>query len=422
MAGVSHSPKAQQEYLPADAEDRRKSNVRWSKQHSAFTTGHYPDLTWDLYDIDQDKVDLTRSPTPEDFFTIIKQLGYGTFGKVKLVETLATGERLAMKIMDKSKCKRALRVKELRAHILVGPCPFVVRYHSCFKTEHYCYILLQYHHGGSLARLLEETGAFDVATARFYTAEMVEGLLHLHSVGILHRDIKLTNVLLGTDNHVRLCDLGLCKLGMTGSETTHSRVGAPRYCAPEVGVGETTQHVYAVSQQRNLVRNGVKHQSPASPNKRIFSSPPDHIEFVQYAFDSNDREVLLMQILHEQPDYSIIHNKHAVNLIRTWLTKVQCERLGYGDTEEDIRNHPFFYAIEWEDLRGRLTEPPAIYQRFSVRHGSFARKTDPQVAERAEAQKFREKVAAVCVVTLALMLAAIAIVFRDALKSALTLT
>ena len=48
------------------------------------------------------------------------------------------------------------------------------------------------------------------------------------------RDIKLANILLGVDNHVRICDLGLCKLGMTGKTRTHTRCGALRYCAPEV--------------------------------------------------------------------------------------------------------------------------------------------------------------------------------------------
>nr|KAG5705302.1 hypothetical protein BaRGS_010753 [Batillaria attramentaria] len=289
-----------------------------------------------------------RDPTPEDFFKTIKQLGAGTFGTVKLVETHVTGERLAMKIMDKSKCRSKIRNRELKAHILVGPCPFIVRYHSCFQTEDFCYILIQYHPGGSLAKFMDENGHFDVPTTRFYVAEMVEGLLHMHSLHMIHRDIKLTNMLLGTDNHVRLCDLGLCKLGITSDKKTHSRCGALRYSAPEV-------------LQKRPYGKEVDWWSMGVVLYRMLTG--------LYPFDARrDPDLVEKKILTEEPDYSHISNFTAQDLIMAWLKKTQCERLGYGDTEEeDIRGHAFFSTIDWEELRTRHTEPPSVHRRYMRR-------------------------------------------------------
>ena len=55
--------------------------------------------------------------------------------QVKLVEVRLTGERLAMKVMDKEQCPKALRSKELHAFLQLGVSPFIVRFHSCFQTE-----------------------------------------------------------------------------------------------------------------------------------------------------------------------------------------------------------------------------------------------------------------------------------------------
>ena len=51
------------------------------------------------------------------------------------MEVRLTGERLAMKVMDKEQCPKALRSKELHAFLHLGVSPFIVRFHSCFQTE-----------------------------------------------------------------------------------------------------------------------------------------------------------------------------------------------------------------------------------------------------------------------------------------------
>ncbi len=88
--------------------------------------------------------------------------------------------------------------------------------------------------GGELFFHLRKEKIFDEIRARFYTAEIILALEHLHSFGIIYRDLKPENVLIGSDGHIRLTDFGLSKIDMTEGSQTYSFVGTPEYLAPEI--------------------------------------------------------------------------------------------------------------------------------------------------------------------------------------------
>lgn len=93
---------------------------------------------------------------------------------------------------------------------------------------------MQYVNGGELFWHLSHERIFTEDRTRFYGAEIISALGYLHSQGIIYRDLKLENLLLDKDGHIKVADFGLCKEDITYGRTTKTFCGTPEYLAPEV--------------------------------------------------------------------------------------------------------------------------------------------------------------------------------------------
>nr|XP_046258422.1 RAC-gamma serine/threonine-protein kinase isoform X3 [Scatophagus argus]XP_046258423.1 RAC-gamma serine/threonine-protein kinase isoform X3 [Scatophagus argus] len=169
-------------------------------------------------------------------FDYLKLLGKGTFGKVILVREKASGKYYAMKILK----KEVIIAKDEVAHTLTESRvlkntrhPFLTSLKYSFQTKDRLCFVMEYVNGGELFFHLSRERVFSEERTRFYGAEIVSALDYLHSAKIVYRDLKLENLMLDKDGHMKITDFGLCKEGITDAATMKTFCGTPEYLAPE---------------------------------------------------------------------------------------------------------------------------------------------------------------------------------------------
>lgn len=155
-------------------------------------------------------------------FKEIKVIGRGSYARVKLVQKTDTNEYFAMKTLKKGKIqteKSKSRVKMERDIIMNIKHPFIVNLHYSFQTEDKLYFILDYLNGGDLFTHIIKDGKFNEKRARFYTAQMVLALNHLHENNVVYRDLKPQNIIIDKQGNAKLTDFGLSKIGFDESQS-----------------------------------------------------------------------------------------------------------------------------------------------------------------------------------------------------------
>ncbi|CDK26676.1 unnamed protein product [Kuraishia capsulata CBS 1993] len=284
---------------------------------------------------------------PNDF-DVLRLLGKGTFGQVFQVKKKDTGRIYAMKVLSK---KVIVRKKEI-AHtigerdILVRTssieCPFIVGLKFSFQTPSDLYLVTDYMSGGELFWHLQKEGRFSEDRAKFYIAELLLALEHLHDNDIVYRDLKPENILLDANGHIALCDFGLSKANLTSSNgTTNTFCGTTEYLAPEVLLDESgyTKMVDFWS-LGVLIFEMCCGWSPfyADNTQQMYKN----IAFGKVRFP---KEIL---------------SSEGRSFVKGLLNRNPKHRLGALNDARELRAHPFFNDVDWELLRHKKIPPPFI--------------------------------------------------------------
>ncbi|KAL5284778.1 GRK6 family protein [Megaselia abdita] len=182
---------------------------------------------------------LEGQPVTYKTFRMYRVLGKGGFGEVCACQVRATGKMYACKKLEKKRIKKrkgesmVLIEKQILQKINSR---FVVNLAYAYETKDALCLVLTIMNGGDLKFHIYNMGGdpgFDMIRARFYAAEVVCGLEHLHQQGIVYRDCKPENILLDDYGHVRISDLGLA-VEIPEGDMVRGRVGTVGYMAPEV--------------------------------------------------------------------------------------------------------------------------------------------------------------------------------------------
>ncbi|XP_023770986.1 serine/threonine-protein kinase AtPK2/AtPK19 [Lactuca sativa] len=277
-------------------------------------------------------------------FEILKVVGQGAFAKVYQVRKHGSSEIFAMKVMRKDRIfekDHAEYMKAERDILTKVDHPFIVQLKYSFQTKHRLFLVLDFVNGGHLFFQLYRQGLFREDLARFYTAEIVSAVSHLHANGIMHRDLKPENILLDAEGHVMLTDFGVAKQ-FDESTRSNSMCGTLEYMSPEIVQGR------GHDKAADWWSVGILMY------EMLTGKPP---------FRGGNRQKIQEKIVKDKIKLPGFLSSEAHSLLKGLLQKDSSRRLGSGaGGGDEIKKHGWFKVINWRKLEGREIKPSFVPQ------------------------------------------------------------
>jgi serine/threonine protein kinase len=271
-------------------------------------------------------------------FNILRGLGRGQFGHVFLVSKkggIDDGKRYAMKVIEKARILQnptsvVQAVTERLVLEAVRDCPFIISIHYALQDKEHLYLVQDYM-SIDFYDLLDLKENFTEEQARFYICEIVLAVEYIHKLGIIHRDIKLENVLLDFAGHAILIDFGLSKrFTPLEGRRAYTQCGTLSYMAPEV----IEEEGYSMS--ADWWSTGV------FACELLTAESPFGFERASVM-----KEQLFHNILKNPPTIGQILSPEATDFITRILDKDPEMRLGARGGAEEVKGHKFFEDIDW---------------------------------------------------------------------------
>lgn len=330
-------------------------------------------------------------------FEMMRVLGKGCAGKVLLVRQKASGELYALKAITK---RHVLAHQELQ-HTLTeqavlkrmaaeGKDPFVVKLWWSFHDKENLFLVMDFHPGGDLATQLARWGRLGRDRARFYAAEIVEGVEGLHAAGVIYRDLKPENILIGSDGHIVLTDFGLSKefpRPSIGNTSSASAAGTPQaeITAQAAWMSNSGSLVDGEQQHPHGVTAGWPGQSVGLHDQTTTFCgtaeylAPEVIQGLPYSYEvdwwsfgtmlyemltgitpfwANNHSDMYVRVLQDELQFpeDRAMDQDTKSLIRGLLQR----NPGLRICEPRIKKHPYFSMIDWSHVYYKRYIPPYI--------------------------------------------------------------
>jgi len=318
-------------------------------------------------------------------FEKIKVIGRGAFGEVAVVRKKDTKEIYAMKKLKKEEMLKKDQVSHVKSErdIMVATHennPWVVKLYFSFQDEKYLYLVMEFLPGGDMMTMLMKYDIFEESWVKFYIAEILLAIESVHQCNYIHRDIKPDNLLLDSTGHIKLTDFGLCTgfhkynstyfneekrkelLAMEGKENSDAKKDA----------SNKGKHDY--KKRRELAYSTVGTPEYTAPEVFLKQGYGAECDFwslgcimfemlVGYApFYSDTSMETCHKIIHCDKSFHIPSSAKMSKEAKDLLNHLICfreKRLGVIRGIEEIKEHPFFKGIDWDDFRNKY-KPPVI--------------------------------------------------------------
>ncbi|CCM02550.1 uncharacterized protein FIBRA_04653 [Fibroporia radiculosa] len=298
---------------------------------------------------------LCCRPQPIDFdgevnlfhFILLRCVGKGAFGKVRVVQHKQTRDLYALKYINKAKCvkmKAVANIIQERRLLEEIDHPFVVNLRYAFQDDENCFFVLDLMLGGDLRFHLDRSGSLSEDTVRFYVAELSSALAYLHDHRIIHRDLKPDNILLDEQGHAHLTDFNIA-VHYQERRLLTGVAGSMAYMAPEI-----------------LAKRGYTYTIDwwslgVCAYELIFGRRP---------FRGKTNGDLTHSIAKDQlrfpEDAESKCSKAGMQALKMFLERDPAKRMGWKTNEgmEALRRHPWFQSIDWETLEEKTQISPFI--------------------------------------------------------------
>ncbi|KAL0249047.1 hypothetical protein GEMRC1_004281 [Eukaryota sp. GEM-RC1] len=263
-------------------------------------------------------------------FTFDRVIGTGTFGHVFLAFHKPSSQWCAVKVLNKMhivSLKQTVHIINERDILARIEHPFIVNLLGTANSPRDIYIVMEFVNGGELFTYLRRHRRFPVDTARYYAAQIVLALEHLHSHNIVYRDLKPENLLLDSNGNMKICDFGFAKVV---EDRTFTVCGTPEYLAPEII--QSRGHNKGVDWWALgiLIYEMIAGFAPFSsdnPYKTYRMILNDPLRFPPH-FDPTTRDLIQRLLVHDR------------------FRRLGCFRGGASD----VKRHKFFRDIDWDKL------------------------------------------------------------------------
>jgi len=351
---------------------------------------------------------LLRDKVSIDDFDMLRTLGHGAFGVVKLVREKSTGEIYAMKILRKSVMLRRRQESHVRAErdLLCEASQFaewIVQLYYTFQDNDHLYFVLEFMPGGDLLGLLIKKDIFEESFAKYYAAQMVLCIEEAHKLGMVHRDIKPDNFLFSRDGHIKISDFGLATDFHWAHDSEYYETQKRQTLATASGQQSSNPSSARSSDQQQIsLKGGATAEDMADSD---LMAPPSNEKVLQWR-DKNRRNqafsvvgtnnyiapevllgsgydkscdwwslgVIVFEMLFGFPPFCSKNRNHTRLKIINWrqflrfpakpvvsrqaqdfIEKLICdkeERLGNGPLDAaELKKHPWFEDIDWNTLQ-----------------------------------------------------------------------